>query len=122
MQTRHCRRAINADVLKALTADSLHDDLEHQSVTLQFAVIKFQNGCRTDLMRSQVRRVLDQIRGRTYEEALVMLEYMPYRACESIIEVVISVRLEQHARIDAVCKLASYLQSQMLQISIAMTS
>jgi ribosomal protein L22 len=27
----------------------------------------------------QVRRVLDQIRGRSYEEAIMMLEYMPYK-------------------------------------------
>ena len=29
----------------------------------------------------QVRRVLDQIRGRSYEEAIMMLEYMPYKVC-----------------------------------------
>ena len=28
---------------------------------------------------SKVRRVLDQIRGRTYRDALIMLEFMPYR-------------------------------------------
>ena len=38
----------------------------------------------------QVRRVLDQIRGRTYEEALMMLEYMPYRACEPILKTLLS--------------------------------
>lgn len=27
----------------------------------------------------KVRRVLDQIRGRSYEEAIMMLEYMPYK-------------------------------------------
>jgi hypothetical protein len=27
----------------------------------------------------QVRRVLDQIRGRSYEEAIMILEYMPYK-------------------------------------------
>lgn len=32
----------------------------------------------------QIRRVLDVIRGRSYEEALSMMELMPYRACESI--------------------------------------
>ena len=36
---------------------------------------------------SKVRRVLDQIRGRTYKEALIILEFMPYRACEPIIKV-----------------------------------
>lgn len=35
----------------------------------------------------KVRRVLDQIRGRSYREALIILEFMPYRACEPIIKV-----------------------------------
>jgi large subunit ribosomal protein L22 len=35
----------------------------------------------------KVRRVLDQIRGRTYRDALMMLEFMPYRACEQVIKV-----------------------------------
>ena len=36
---------------------------------------------------SKVRRVLDQIRGRTYRDALIMLEFMPYRSTEPIIKV-----------------------------------
>jgi large subunit ribosomal protein L22 len=32
----------------------------------------------------KVRRVLDQIRGRTYRDALMILEFMPYRACEPV--------------------------------------
>jgi len=35
----------------------------------------------------KVRRVLDQVRGRSYREALIILEFMPYRACEPIIKV-----------------------------------
>lgn len=35
---------------------------------------------------TKVRRVLDQIRGRTYREALVILEFMPYRACDPILK------------------------------------
>jgi large subunit ribosomal protein L22 len=35
----------------------------------------------------KVRRVLDQIRGRSYRDALIMLEFMPYRSCEPIIKV-----------------------------------
>lgn len=35
----------------------------------------------------KVRRVLDQIRGRTYREALIILEFMPYRACDTILKV-----------------------------------
>lgn len=29
----------------------------------------------------KVRRVLDQIRGRKYQEALIILEFMPYKVC-----------------------------------------
>ena len=35
----------------------------------------------------KVRRVLDQIRGRSYREALIMLEFMPYKSCEPILKV-----------------------------------
>ncbi|MCL1471294.1 50S ribosomal protein L22 [Argonema antarcticum] len=35
----------------------------------------------------KVRRVLDQIRGRSYREALIVLEFMPYAACEPILKV-----------------------------------
>uniref|UniRef100_A0A7S0RPX3 Large ribosomal subunit protein uL22c n=1 Tax=Chlamydomonas leiostraca TaxID=1034604 RepID=A0A7S0RPX3_9CHLO len=38
----------------------------------------------------KVRRVLDTIRGKSYEDALVLMEYMPYRACEKISRVLIS--------------------------------
>ncbi len=34
----------------------------------------------------KARRVLDQIRGRSYREALIILEFMPYRACEPILK------------------------------------
>lgn len=44
------------------------------------------------MLHMQVRRVLDQIRGRSYEEALVLLEYMPFRACEPVLDTLISVR------------------------------
>ena len=35
----------------------------------------------------KVRRVLDQIRGRSYREALIILEFMPYRSCEPVLKV-----------------------------------
>ncbi|MGJ3254231.1 MAG: 50S ribosomal protein L22 [Elainellaceae cyanobacterium] len=35
----------------------------------------------------KVRRVLDQIRGRSYRDALIILEFMPYRACEPVLKV-----------------------------------
>lgn len=33
---------------------------------------------------TKVRRVLNQITGKSYEEALILLEYMPYRSCNPI--------------------------------------
>ena len=36
---------------------------------------------------TKVRRVLDQIRGRSYLEALMLLQFMPYRACGPIWQV-----------------------------------
>ncbi|PSC75869.1 50S ribosomal L22 [Micractinium conductrix] len=38
----------------------------------------------------KVRRVLDQIRGRSYEEAIMILEYMPYKACEPVLKTLLS--------------------------------
>ncbi len=35
----------------------------------------------------KVGRVLDQIRGRSYREALILLEFMPYKACEPVLKV-----------------------------------
>lgn len=35
----------------------------------------------------KVRRVLDQIRGRSYQEALIILRFMPYKSCEPIVKV-----------------------------------
>ena len=35
--------------------------------------------------------MLDQIRGRSYEEALMLLEYMPFRACEPVLKTILSV-------------------------------
>ena len=37
---------------------------------------------------TKVRRVLNQIRGRSYEEALVLLEFLPYRACEPVWKII----------------------------------
>nr|QBC72792.1 ribosomal protein L22 [Talinum caffrum] len=38
----------------------------------------------------KARRVIDQIRGRSYEEILMILELMPYRACYPIFKLVYS--------------------------------
>lgn len=34
----------------------------------------------------KVRRVLDQIRGKSYRDVLILLEFMPYRSCEPILK------------------------------------
>jgi large subunit ribosomal protein L22 len=36
---------------------------------------------------NKIRRVLRQIQGKTYKEALTLLEFMPYASCEPIIKV-----------------------------------
>ena len=36
---------------------------------------------------SKVRRVLRQIQGKTYPEALTLLEFMPYAACKPVLQV-----------------------------------
>nr|YP_009476508.1 ribosomal protein L22 [Xanthoceras sorbifolium]YP_009476534.1 ribosomal protein L22 [Xanthoceras sorbifolium]AVM38961.1 ribosomal protein L22 [Xanthoceras sorbifolium]AVM38987.1 ribosomal protein L22 [Xanthoceras sorbifolium]QIM59504.1 ribosomal protein L22 [Xanthoceras sorbifolium]QIM59529.1 ribosomal protein L22 [Xanthoceras sorbifolium]QMJ95929.1 ribosomal protein L22 [Xanthoceras sorbifolium] len=38
----------------------------------------------------KARRVIDQIRGRSYEETLMILELMPYRACYPILKLIYS--------------------------------
>nr|YP_010933273.1 ribosomal protein L22 [Streptofilum capillatum]WKT08564.1 ribosomal protein L22 [Streptofilum capillatum]WKT08663.1 ribosomal protein L22 [Streptofilum sp. BC4-VF8pt]WKT08762.1 ribosomal protein L22 [Streptofilum sp. ZNP2-VF4pt] len=38
----------------------------------------------------KVGRVVDQIRGRSYQEALMMLEFMPYKACRPVLQVLYS--------------------------------
>lgn len=38
----------------------------------------------------KVRRILDQIRGRSYQDAIMILSFMPYKACPVILKVVCS--------------------------------
>jgi hypothetical protein len=38
----------------------------------------------------KVRRVADQIRGKSYEEALMILQFMPYKACNPILKLLYS--------------------------------
>nr|YP_010330170.1 ribosomal protein L22 [Porphyridium aerugineum]UNJ17886.1 ribosomal protein L22 [Porphyridium aerugineum] len=35
---------------------------------------------------NKVRRVLDQIRGKEYKEAVMILQFMPYRSCKPILQ------------------------------------
>jgi large subunit ribosomal protein L22 len=36
---------------------------------------------------SKVRRILQQIQGKTYKEALLILEFLPYSSCSAVIKV-----------------------------------
>nr|AXP24416.1 ribosomal protein L22 [Tiquilia plicata] len=47
-------------------------------------------GHHISMSADKVRRVIDQIRGRSYEETLMILELMPYRACYPIFKLVYS--------------------------------
>nr|YP_009925722.1 ribosomal protein L22 [Incarvillea compacta]QNH82814.1 ribosomal protein L22 [Incarvillea compacta] len=47
-------------------------------------------GRRICLSADKARRVIDQIRGRSYEQTLMILELMPYRACYPILKLVYS--------------------------------
>lgn len=38
----------------------------------------------------KVRRILNQIRGRSYQEAIMILKYMPYKVCDLILKIVFS--------------------------------
>nr|YP_010188971.1 ribosomal protein L22 [Ptychomnion cygnisetum]QZJ47774.1 ribosomal protein L22 [Ptychomnion cygnisetum] len=38
----------------------------------------------------KAQRVINQIRGRSYEQALMILEFMPYRACYPILQLISS--------------------------------
>nr|YP_010888686.1 ribosomal protein L22 [Pedicularis megalantha]WJJ68462.1 ribosomal protein L22 [Pedicularis megalantha] len=48
------------------------------------------SGRHISLSADKARRVIDQIRGRSYEETLMILELMPYRACYPIFKLVYS--------------------------------
>src|SRR5947208_6938829 len=47
-------------------------------------------GQHISMSANKARRVVDQIRGRSYEETLMILELMPYRACYPIMKLVYS--------------------------------
>nr|YP_009772900.1 ribosomal protein L22 [Avicennia marina]QGX43580.1 ribosomal protein L22 [Avicennia marina]QIZ11442.1 ribosomal protein L22 [Avicennia marina] len=47
-------------------------------------------GQHISLSADKAKRVIDQIRGRSYEETLMILELMPYRACYPIFKLVYS--------------------------------
>nr|AYC63711.1 ribosomal protein L22 [Aphyllon epigalium subsp. epigalium] len=47
-------------------------------------------GKHISLSTDKARRIIDQIRGRSYGETLILLELMPYRACYPILNLVYS--------------------------------
>nr|YP_009255646.1 ribosomal protein L22 [Cornus controversa]YP_009696794.1 ribosomal protein L22 [Cornus macrophylla]YP_009696964.1 ribosomal protein L22 [Cornus alternifolia]YP_009697389.1 ribosomal protein L22 [Cornus sanguinea]YP_010185676.1 ribosomal protein L22 [Cornus walteri]YP_010231131.1 ribosomal protein L22 [Cornus alba]YP_010274116.1 ribosomal protein L22 [Cornus bretschneideri]YP_010396600.1 ribosomal protein L22 [Cornus wilsoniana]AND96932.1 ribosomal protein L22 [Cornus controversa]AUF3433 len=49
----------------------------------------------------KARRVIDQIRGRSYEETLMILELMPYRACYPIFKLVYSAAANASYNLDS---------------------
>nr|YP_009698830.1 ribosomal protein L22 [Whipplea modesta]QEJ85983.1 ribosomal protein L22 [Whipplea modesta]QEJ86404.1 ribosomal protein L22 [Whipplea modesta]QEJ86489.1 ribosomal protein L22 [Whipplea modesta] len=49
----------------------------------------------------KARRVIDQIRGRSYEETLMILELMPYRACYPILKLVYSAAANASYNLDS---------------------
>nr|YP_009434287.1 ribosomal protein L22 [Camptotheca acuminata]AQU64681.1 50S ribosomal protein L22 [Camptotheca acuminata]ARJ37176.1 ribosomal protein L22 [Camptotheca acuminata]ARX79279.1 ribosomal protein L22 [Camptotheca acuminata]ATN40523.1 ribosomal protein L22 [Camptotheca acuminata]AUF34419.1 ribosomal protein L22 [Camptotheca acuminata] len=49
----------------------------------------------------KARRVIDQIRGRSYEETLMILELMPYRACYPILKLVYSAAANASYHLDS---------------------
>ena len=55
--------------------------------TPEMTKIAFAHGKYIRGSASKVRRVLDQIRGKTYRDALIMLEFMPYRSTDPITKV-----------------------------------
>nr|YP_010036587.1 ribosomal protein L22 [Kalanchoe fedtschenkoi]QQW47129.1 ribosomal protein L22 [Kalanchoe fedtschenkoi]QXI88491.1 ribosomal protein L22 [Kalanchoe fedtschenkoi] len=50
----------------------------------------YASGQHISMSAHKARKVVDQIRGRSYEETLMILELMPYRACYSIFKLVYS--------------------------------
>nr|YP_009973890.1 ribosomal protein L22 [Danaea sellowiana]QNH93775.1 ribosomal protein L22 [Danaea sellowiana] len=39
---------------------------------------------------NKARKVINEIRGRSYEQALIILEFLPYRACYAILQLISS--------------------------------
>nr|QEX96183.1 ribosomal protein L22 [Rungia pectinata] len=70
--------------------------LKKRKVKVTIPVIKkrkievYALGRHIPLSPDKARRVIDQIRGRSYEETLMILELMPYRACYPIFKLVYS--------------------------------
>ncbi|CAK7327890.1 unnamed protein product [Dovyalis caffra] len=79
---------------------AIHNGKEHLPIYItdrmvgyklgEFApTLNFRRHAKND-NKSRPRRIIDQIRGRSYEETLMILELMPYRACYPIFKLVYS--------------------------------
>lgn len=53
-----------------------------------FEVVAFSRYVRMSPFK--VRRIMDQIRGRSFNEALLILKFMPYKACPVILKTLLS--------------------------------
>jgi ribosomal protein L22 len=52
---------------------------------------------------NKVRRVLNQIRGKKYKDALMLLEFMPYRACGPVWQVIYSAAANAQNNFKGLC-------------------
>ncbi|NP_001237905.1 50S ribosomal protein L22, chloroplastic-like [Glycine max] len=83
--------------IKPSTSHLNHDTLACRFHAAQFAeqesnkyVEAYAVGRNIRMSANKARRVIDQIRGSKYDETLMVLELMPYRACEAILKIVFS--------------------------------
>lgn len=104
----------NAKQPRAVTPSDLCPASFHTSgVHLGF----LQPSCKLSCKLSQVRRVLDVMRGRSFEDAIIMMEYMPYRACEDILKALKSVSGSDMSLFKYLCHYSKYFRG--LQLSRA---
>lgn len=80
-----CRAAAEAEVVEA-----------DNGAKYGVAHFRFQRGS-----AHKVRRILDVLRGRKYEECVKMMELMPYRACEPILKTLKSAAANAKERTEA---------------------
>eukprot|EP00775_Hariotina_reticulata_P002691 gene2691-2991_t len=68
-------------VCRAAAAEVVEADIDVAAPKGGIAHLRFKRGS-----VFKVRRVLDVMRGRSFEDAILMMEYMPYRSCEEILK------------------------------------
>lgn len=60
----------------------------------------------------KVRRVLDQVRGRSYFDSLMILRFMPYKSCPFILKVLNSAVSNLKVKLNSDCKDSSIIISE----------